>query len=134
MIQPSWPLEWLAVLRDRTAGNYESPLQILGGPLLLLAAVRWRRPEARLLLIMAVVPQSLLYYDQLPLGLVARSRNEAMLLVITGFIGYIAASAGVSATATPAAASVVYGPAILLTLYIPCLIMVLRRPNESVSA
>jgi hypothetical protein len=129
ILQPDWLVQWLETIRNRNPGNYAMPLRLLGGPLLLLAVTRWRRPEARLLLIMACIPQSLLFYDQLPLALVPRTKNEAMILVILSFAGYMASSWMLPASPTTAQVSAVYGPAIVLTLYLPCLIMVLRRPN-----
>ena len=129
IIQPDWLVRWLETIRDRNPGNYGMPLRFLGGPLLLLAITRWRRPEARLLLVMACIPQSLLFYDQLPLALVPRTKNEAMILVILSFAGYMVSSWMLPPSPTTAQVSVMYGPAIVLTLYLPCLIMVLRRPN-----
>ena len=45
VLVPTWPLEWLRVLRDN-AGIYHAPVATAGGFLLLLALVRWRWPEA----------------------------------------------------------------------------------------
>jgi hypothetical protein len=129
MSLPGWPRDWLEVVRHRTPGNYGSPLMQLGGPLMLLAVMRWRRPEARLLLVMALIPQSLLFYDQLPLILIPKSRNESMLLVIAGFVGYMVSSWLIKPGMTTAQVSQIYGPAIILSLFLPCLAMVLRRSN-----
>lgn len=127
-VQPDWISRWIATVGQRTEGNYGVPLLSLwGGPLLLLALARWKQPEARLLAVMACVPQSLLFYDQLLLGLVARSRIEAMILVILGFAGWFVATMFLPEGYTTAQVAGVYGPAILLTVYLPCLVMVLRR-------
>jgi hypothetical protein len=66
-LAPGWPLEYLAEIRVRAAVNYGVPFLVFPGPLLLLAVARWRRPEARPLLALACVPQTMLFYDQLPL-------------------------------------------------------------------
>lgn len=132
IVLPTWPMEWMESVRGRTDGNYGVPvLSLWGGPLLLLAAFRWRRPEARLLLVMACVPQSLLFYDQLPLGLIARNRTEAMLLAVLSFAGWFTATIILPESADTALATArYYGPAIVATIYLPCLAMVLLRKNE----
>ncbi|HKY98690.1 MAG TPA: hypothetical protein VJL35_12595 [Gemmatimonadaceae bacterium] len=127
LLQPTWPVEWLMELKRRTPGNYGSPLLVTGGFLLLSALFRWRRPEARLLLAMSILPQSLLFYDQLILWLVPKTRIESALLGITSYAGWFLATRLIHGSTSDV--SKVYGPAILLTIYLPCLIMVLRRPN-----
>lgn len=130
MVPLGWHSEWLSVMANRTAGNYVSPLSVLGGPLMLLAVTRWKRPEARLLMVMALIPQSFLFYDQLPLFLVAKSRLESMALLVLAFAGHAVATMMIPAGLSTAEVSRIYAPAIMLCLYLPCLVMVLRRPNE----
>jgi hypothetical protein len=127
---PHWPGEWLDMLRHRTKGNYGSPLLLPGGFLLLLSLIRWRRPEARLLAVMAIVPQSLLFTDQLMLWLVPKTRNESMLLSILSLPAMFLGVMNVGPNPNVASYSRTMGPAILALIYLPCLIMVLRRPNE----
>lgn len=127
---PHWPLEWLEMVRNRTPGNYGSPLFIPGGFLMLLSLLRWKRPEARLLAVMSIVPQSLLFTDQLMLWLVPKTRNESMVLSILSFPAMAIGAMTVGANANVAAYTRSMGPPILALLYLPCLIMVLRRPND----
>ena len=79
---PSWPLDWLDSLRrdvtDRHA--HSMPVRVMGGFLLLLAAVAWRSTGGRLLLALSLVPQQLFFYDQLPLWLIPRTRSESVFL------------------------------------------------------
>ena len=79
---PSWPFDWLDSLRrdvtDRHA--HSMPVKVMGGFLLLLAAVAWRNAGGRLLLALSLVPQQLFFYDQLPLWLIPRTRNESVFL------------------------------------------------------
>jgi len=98
---------------------------------LLLAALRWRQREARLLLLFSLIPQTLAEYAALPLFLVTRTRREAFVLLlgtcavtlwVHGFhpshtdMGYIAES----------------GRAMVLTCFLPCLVMLLKRsPDRS---
>lgn len=81
-VLPSWPLDWLeSIRRDLGERNaHSAPVVQAGGFLLLLAALAWRRAEGRLLLALSLVPQQLFFYDQLPLWLVPRTRNESVLL------------------------------------------------------
>ena len=79
---PTWPFDWLDSLRrdvtDRHA--HSMPVRVMGGFLLLLAAVAWRNAGGRLLLALSLVPQQLFFYDQLPLWLIPRTRNESVFL------------------------------------------------------
>jgi len=76
-LHPLWPRFWLTNLREyRLAGQYQIPILLWYGTPLALALLRWRRPEARLLLAMACVPQNGFFYDQLPLMLIPRNRGE----------------------------------------------------------
>lgn len=127
---PHWPSEWMDMVRHRTPGNYGSPLFLPGGFLLLAALLKWKRPEARLFVVMSIVPQSLLFTDQLMLWLVPRTKNESMLLSILSLPAMFIGAARVGAHASVAAYTRSMGPAILFLLYAPCLIMILRRKNE----
>lgn len=130
LISPHWPREWLDTLPHRVPGIYRSPVTILGGPLLLLAVMRWRRPEGRLLLAMSLVPQNMLFYDQLLLWLVPTTRNELMILGALSIVAPLVASIGLPPGANIRQVNQMYAPAIVALIYLPCLIMVLRRPNE----
>lgn len=130
VLLPGWPLEWLANLRivaNHPLVEHPSPIVTPLGWVLVLALARWRQPEARLLFAMACVPQLLYFADQLPLGLVARKRSEAVAL---GWCGLVAAVTwfvllrGGMPHVGPAA------PYVMVGLYLPALIVVLRRPNE----
>jgi hypothetical protein len=120
---PKWPEHWLISVRSSPA--HHAPALTGIGAIALLSALRWRRPEGRLLFVMTIVPHGLFFYDELPLWLVAETRREAMVLTAFSWAGWLAwniASPGpnVVDSATWAVAS----------LYMPALVMVLRRPNE----
>ncbi len=130
---PRWPVEWFhaATARSGTEANYEIPLLLVGGPLLLLAASRWRRPEARLLLGMALVPQSFFFYDQFPLALVPQSRREHLTFGVLSVVALVSCwfllpAKEVSLAQTTHTVATVC----LLCLFLPCLAMILARPNE----
>jgi hypothetical protein len=123
---PSWPREWLAQLPN--SPYHFSPLRAPGGFILVLALLRWRRPEARLLSVMAVVPQSPFVYEALPLFLIARTRFETYALVIGSDIAL-----GVYALSNRQDVSRFFQLntlAMLFAMYIPALVLVLRRPND----
>ena len=125
-IQPTWPAEWLRNLRSMP--GHPTPLLTPGGFLLLLALLRWRRSEARLVAAMALVPQLMYFCDQLPLWLVPRTRRESMVLSATSLIAWLAAMVlSARADRQPAFNSTWF---VLAGVYLPTLLMVLRRPNE----
>jgi hypothetical protein len=120
-----WPLLWLRNLP--AVIEHPSPLTAPFGVLLCAAALRWRRAEARLLLAMACVPQLLLFADQLPLMLVARSPREATLMTVGG---WVAAIFWFVQEADKYGAVSFAAPYVLAGCYLPALWIVLRQPNE----
>jgi hypothetical protein len=126
-LRPTWPGEWLDTL---SAGQHiGAPIAHFGGPLVLLALLRWRRPEARLVVAMACVPHTMLLYEVLPLFLVPASRRQAVSLAgltwaaqaVDLWLGPYASL--VEQTRTAAAVAVAF-------CYLPCVVMILKRPNE----
>ena len=96
---------------------------------MLAALSRWRRPEARLLVALACVPQSLHLYEIVPLALIPRGWMQAIIYVAGGHLtwwilletrpwpwlpDYLRAS----------------GTLYTLLVFLPLTAMVLRRPNE----
>jgi hypothetical protein len=126
VIQPTWPRQWLDNLHSMPP--HPAPIFIPGGALILVAALRWRRPEARLLVTMACVPQLMYFADQLPLWLVPRTRRETLLLSATSIVAWAAALLIIiPADGSPALTG---APYVLVGVYLPAVVMVLRRPNE----
>jgi hypothetical protein len=125
-INHNWPREWLDTLPHRVPGIYRSPVTVLGGPLLLLAIIKWRLPEARLLLVMALMPQNMLFYDQLILWLIPRTKNEFMILGMLSIVAPLIASFALHGSDIRAV-NQAYAPVIVALIYLPCLILVLRR-------
>lgn len=135
---PWWPAEWWAAAQQaRAAGTHVPPVALTGGVLLLLAALRWRRPEARLLLGLALIPHSMLLYETLLLAHIVQTKREAQLFALCT----AAAELGVRWVLTPeqiAAGGPVFfaavRPVYLALVYLPLLMLVLRRPNEAPGA
>jgi hypothetical protein len=94
----------------------------LGGVLLLLAVLRWRRAGGRLLLAMSIIPQQLFFYDQLPLWLIPRTRNESIALTgcsqLAFILYYVFRTPGelVVRSAYPYVIALVYLPALFILL------------------
>jgi hypothetical protein len=124
-VQPSWLVDWLR--ETRLVESHPAPLRTLPGLLLLLALLKWRRPEARLLLLMGLVPQLLFFSDQLPLSLVARTRRELVLLGAASQVGFVAFYLSLR---TGDQYVLKAAPFVLASTYLPALLLVLRRPNE----
>jgi hypothetical protein len=92
---PSWPATWLRTIQD--APHIVAPVQRPGGILLLLALLRWRTPQGRLLAAWALIPRTESMYDLLPLFLLADSAASAGLFVV----GTVLALLGLSLLAPP---------------------------------
>ena len=125
VLWPWWPREWIAQLS--TVTHMSAPVTRWGGPLLLLAALRWRRPEARLLLGLSLIPQTPVVYEALPLFLTVTTLREGVaLLVLSVLMGPIINHRPPMAYNEWMAMS---GFWMIWLVYLPCLVMVLRRPN-----
>ena len=127
VMRPGWVGEWLDALRGaptlRPIGA--SPL----GWLLLLASFRWRRSPARWLLATCFLPGTAVVYSALPLFAFRWSFRATLLLALLshaamwppllfssssgGFVSYVAVST----------------PSLVLLLYLPAVIFLLREPN-----
>ena len=129
VLRPAWVGEWRSTVAAPTP-HILVPLTVLGGPLLLLALLRWRRPEARLLASLACVPQTFSSYDALLLFLVPKTRREGLLLVAATTV--VTAIIGVVGPAPSYAGTVHKFAALRIALvYLPALAMVLVRPNHA---
>jgi hypothetical protein len=130
---PSWPLDWLEALRHTSLASaggtpYFAPIKSAGGAFALLAILRWRRPEARLILALACVPQTPLLYETVPLFLVPYSITEGGVLWLGSWLAALWLSAA-GPFDSDLARFRVSVDAIGWCLYFPAIIMVLRRPN-----
>jgi hypothetical protein len=110
-ILPSWPLGWLqnahsgSVVGNQPAyygeikdsnstvwTTHVSPVQMLPfGPLVLLALLRWRDQRSWFLLMLGVVPQTPVLYDQVLLWLLPRTCRGALVLTIWTWLPFLGA-------------------------------------------
>lgn len=124
-IAPWWPAAWISTL-DSTA--HMKPLLFRpAGFVLLLAACKWRRPEARLLLALSCIPQTPVIYEIVPLFLIVQRLNEGVILLV---LTTLAAKLSKVHIGAPEAEWLDWNAMLFVwLLYLPCLVMVLRRPN-----
>lgn len=127
ILVPGWPGTWLAHLRD--APHYLAPIQRPGGWLLLLAWLRWRQPEARLLGMLAVIPHTTSLYEMLPLLLIPSTRRQLAVMVGLSWLAFygIFAHTPFLPADIPAMLAAQW-PYIGGLLYLPALLLVLSNP------
>jgi hypothetical protein len=94
------------------------------GPLLLLALLRFRERRTWFFLAMALMPQRVAY-DQLALFLLARSRKELIFQIACSWLTLTAILFFDGWTKLPGG----WQSWIIMTLYVPALVVVLRRPT-----
>lgn len=131
LVRSDWLVNWLEAIRlDEQMGQYRVPILTPYGALSALALLRWRRPEARLVFVLACVRQNGFLYDQLPLLLVPASPAEAIVLVVVSHASHIIALWHPPSDSSVLGLNAQQFPFTVAAMYIPCVIMLLRRPNE----
>jgi hypothetical protein len=123
--RPTWPLSWYRVVS--APSFHVPPFMILPlGWLLLFSVLRISTPAGRLLLAMALMPQSMWFHDQLALWLVPRNRDETWLLTFFSWLAYglyrLQAGWG-----PPSSGSEHPGIYVVGLMYLPALALVLLR-------
>ena len=126
VIQPSWPLDWWRN-SQRLDGHF-IPLLRPFGFVAVLALLRWRRPEGRLVGTMTLVPQNLYFYDQLPLFLAATTVRRTLLLILLSWSAWWIGRIG---CATPRYCGPESELWIILLMYLPATFMALLAPGEA---
>lgn len=111
LVAPSWPWDWLGNMHQHQSFV---PALVFPGPLVLLAAWRWRDGNARLLVLMAFLPQRAIY-DQLVLWTVCHSWRDTLLLSACSWMGVVGWWLG----------PVVVQQWIVVSMYVPALGIVL---------
>jgi hypothetical protein len=126
MLMPGWVPRFLTA--SLAMPHTTPPAMRPGGFLLLLSFLRWRRSEARMLGVLALVPQTTLLYEMVPLLLIPRTWREMLVLVALSIVtGVFALQTDPSHHLTAAIISL--WPLFLLAVYLPCVCMVLMREN-----
>lgn len=127
---PTWPMDWLrGSLGDSVeVAEHRGALFAPLGFSLLIAALRWRDARARMFLALALIPNRLAFYDQLCLGLIADSTKRLALWVACTWVA--AATWAVARWMTGGEALVVRDAAIILLIYWPALVFLLRKEGD----
>ena len=129
VLLPHWPTMWLDAVQN--SGQYRAPFQRFGGFVLLLAWLRWRKPEARMLGVLALIPHTTSVYELLPLFLVPQTKRSFGVLLGLSFLAtaivYVRFPFGGSLSGTLDAR----WPYFLVLAYLPALFMVLRSSMGS---
>ena len=124
-VDPEWVTKWRAGVGSSVV-YHVSPVMRPFGWVLLLALLRWRRPEGRFLTAFALIPQAAMPYDILPLLLIPQTFVERVVFVagtqILALYGMATPQGG-----SPAAFADKLWPATLVLGYLPALLMLLRR-------
>jgi len=122
---PSWMSEWIPILGD--ASHILSPLGQAGGFVVLLLLARWRRPEAWMVILLAALPQTLMWYSVLILLAVADTYREACFLSLVSTSGYVLGNLALAAE-LPRIGTIIW---FLLnaTAFWPVVFLIMRRPN-----
>ena len=121
-VMPRWPLLWLQQTR-----NYEHfiPILVLPGALLVLALLRYRNRDARLLFLSALMPQRW-FFDSFILWLIPESRRE---IIWTVFFSW---GAGIWRWYHVPSSFTQVGRYTVIFLYLPMLAVVLLRNEKKI--
>jgi hypothetical protein len=133
VLRPDWPVRWVESL---PANITNVPLLLPGGLLLLLGLLRWRTAEGRLVAALACVPQTIGYYDMLPLFLIPRRRTHAYVLAALTYAAWYLTALRVPDVEQEPLQSVLVRrwPYLLVLVYLPALAMALGMPPFRTSA
>lgn len=133
ILMPHWIVEWLASVKQMP--DSRPPILRFGGFLILLVLLRWRRSDAWLILSLACVPQTAAYYSTLPLFTIPGSFVESIALVVISAAGVVLASEFMPQSIQSVDALMGYlGSFHVWTIYLPVVVMVLRRPATRVGS
>lgn len=127
-LMPDWPQFWWA--NFRATDNMEPPILRAGGFLLVLALLKWTRPESWLLLATACLPQSWGWYGTLALFTIPRDFRESLALVLTAGIGMLIGAILMPPNPGEAGFYSWTGGVIVISVYLPCLLLILLRRND----
>jgi hypothetical protein len=126
-VLPSWPWDWWKALPlDNT--QLAPPVLRPFGFVLLLAALRWRTSEGRIILAMACIPQSTLPYELVALALIPANRLEMGMYMAGSWVA-VAAAGGLHLSHSMAEWAATGWLVTLCAGYLPMLYLVLRRQS-----
>jgi hypothetical protein len=129
-VQPSWPMQWFSEIAAGPA-HIRPPVLRPWGAVLLLAWLRWRIPEGRLLGTWAMLPRTESIYDLLPLFLLTFSWSSAAFLLVASLGTLLALAAWAPLPGGELAPRLdAIWPFVLVGCYLPALGLVFMRPAD----
>jgi hypothetical protein len=128
IVLPTWPGDWLAAIRE--APHIKPFILRPFGFILLLAALRFRLPEGRSMLALALVPMTAGPQEGLLLASLPRSRKEALLLALISH-GMLPVARSTSSLATYQLLSERLAAGVLVFVFLPALAVLLLRANRA---
>lgn len=133
LVRPTWVSDWRSALETNT--HLRPWVTVPGGPLLLLALLRWRRWEARMLTVFAIIPQTFHPLATLPMILLPGSlTGKAAIAALTYLPNWVLVREPFGsrlATASSEEVFGMFGTIVLWTVLVPTLFFVLRLPNHA---
>jgi hypothetical protein len=127
-VVPGWIPEWLGAV---STASHVRPLIVRPlAWLLLLAVLRWRRLEARLLLALALVPMTPAPYELVPLVLAPRDRKQMLALVVCLLVAGALQPPLVLRVPAGAPRIALAQDVLIVGAFLPALAMILSKPNE----
>ena len=130
-----WPVYWVRQVLSMKGGDthrvlgHLSPIMVPGGVVLVLALLRWRRPEARMLFVLSLVPQTMTFHDVLPVMLVPQTFRQSLTLGLLSHAAFLLARSELVTETDVGTMFHNTAPLALWLMYVPALILVLMRPN-----
>jgi hypothetical protein len=135
LVLPHWPLDWLEATRRNH--HLRPPVLLPAGFMLALALLRWRRPEARLFLVLACVPQTGVPYELVPLAIVPETLRGRLVVAVNWMVVYwfmVATGTGQLFGQADgkmlAQLTLSRWPVMLVFGWLPILLMILFRPRD----
>jgi hypothetical protein len=129
LVDPGWFVTWREILTRK--GDSVPMLPRVGGPLILLALLRWRRKEAWFLVALGCVPQTPSLYDVVPLFIIGRGLRDMSVLALGGNLAYLMVLSGIGLDPDVSQRVMLWS---LICVWLPATLMILRRPNVTSEA
>lgn len=128
LLLPGWPREWW--LLASSLQNVDPPITRFGGFLVLAVLLKWRRPESWLVLVLACLPQTPAWYGALPLFTIPGNFIEAVAMAGVAAVGGNLGAIFFEGADSAGELARFMGGLQVLTIYLPAVWLILRRPNE----
>ncbi len=125
---PGWIGDWFELVRN--SDHFTPPIARTGGPLVALVLLKWKRPEAWLVLLAACTPQTWYPYNGLVLLAIAPTYRSACVLSLASSTGWIISALLVDGHPRDPDVRAVMGAALVAGSYLPATILILTQRNE----